>query len=84
MKNNEFLKLIPVYRDDLLEKHGIPFTQKTLRKWHSMGRNKELFVKIERRIFVIYAEWLKFMERNYKDNMERKSAEEHIAAAMAH
>lgn len=73
--------LIPVFRDDLLVKYGIPYTQKTLRAWHSRGKYKELFVKIERRIFIKYDEWLKFVAKNYADGLARPSADEILKSA---
>lgn len=72
------IKLIPIYRGDLLEKYGIPFKVATLREWHAIGRNKELFVKIDRRIFLKYDEWEKFVERNYKAGIEKLSVNEYV------
>lgn len=81
INNNGLLKLIPVFRDDLLEKYGIPYTQKTLRVWHSKGKNKELFVKLERRLYIVYAEWLKFVERNYQEGIARRGVDDYLKSA---
>ena len=80
--SENILKLIPIYRGDLLEKYGIPFTVKTLRLWHAIGRNKELFVKLDRRIFLKYDEWEKFVGRNYKAGIEKLSVDEQVAKIM--
>lgn len=79
--NNGLLKLIPVFRDDLLEKYGIPYTQKTLRVWHSKAKNKELFVKLDRRLYIVYAEWLKFVERNYQEGIARRGVDDILKSA---
>ena len=79
--NNGLLKLILVFRDDLLEKYGIPYTQKTLRVWHSKAKNKELFVKLDRRLYIVYAEWLKFVERNYQEGIARRGVDDILKSA---
>ena len=38
-------KLIPVSDKVKLEENGIPFKTNTLRKWHHLGTNANIFVK---------------------------------------
>ncbi len=58
--------LVPLTRE-ALEKHGIPFSPWTLRSWRKKRKHSELFVKIGRRVFLVYEAWQKLVEQKLND-----------------
>ncbi len=63
--------LIPVKDKELLERHGIYFSPKTLRKWHSIGRHPQIFLKINRRLFIQLEKWQEIVKQKAKESEQR-------------
>lgn len=64
------MNMIPL-KKDILEKHGIFHTPSTLRKWHHLGQNAALFLKIGNRLYIDLREWNKLIEEAYRKRTER-------------
>lgn len=54
--------LIAVRDPDALKAAGIPLSADLLRKWHHYGKHPQLFVKIDRNVYIDGAEWAKIVE----------------------
>jgi len=61
-KNTCGCELVPVADAAKLSENGIPFSRGTLRKWFSLGRNPQIFIKVEGRLFISLPGWRKFVE----------------------
>lgn len=59
--------LIKVRKEDL-EKAGIPYKQKTLYKWHTTNKHPEIFVKIDRSLFINSEKWEELVRKKIKEN----------------
>lgn len=63
--------IIPVRNKELLERHGIYFSPKTLRKWHSVGRHSQIFLKMNRRLFIRLDKWQELVKQKAKESEQR-------------
>ena len=68
MLNKEFKRYVKISSKKDLDDHNIPFTPGTLRRWHSMGINKQIFRKLGGRLFIDLYEFQKWAEESRSDN----------------
>ena len=54
-----------------LKEYGIPFTRKTLYKWHCTGIYSEMFVKFGRKLFIDYDKFLELVEASAQKSYQR-------------
>ena len=60
--------LIPVKDRKKLEENGIYFSPTTLRKWHSLGVNAQIFAKINGRLFINLDAWQALIAQKSKES----------------
>ncbi|HNY13126.1 MAG TPA: hypothetical protein PKK26_16175 [Candidatus Wallbacteria bacterium] len=65
------LKCIPVSNESLLRENKVFLSPKTLRKYHHLGINPRIFLKIGGRLFIDLDEWTKIIAEA-KSNRDKK------------
>ncbi len=78
MKTN----LIPVSKESELKANGIYLKPTTLRKWHHLGRNPNLFLKICSRLHIDMDEWNKIIQKANDERSDRITELKHEYAAL--
>jgi len=63
--------LVPVTDEQLLRSIGCYLTPKTLRKKHYLGEIPEIFIKMNRRLFVDVEEWNKILNNALEERSKR-------------
>ena len=66
-----YQEIAPVKDREALKKAGVYITPKTLRKWHCLGINPQLFLKIEGLLYIDLNEWRKMVDSARKQTQER-------------
>ncbi len=64
------MKLVKIDEKDLKEA-GIPFTKKTLYKWHCTGVHPEMFVKFSNKLFVNYDKFEEMVNGAIQKSLKR-------------
>ena len=56
------MRLIPICNPKILEDNGIYYKPSTLRKWHHLGFNISIFLKVGSRVMLDLDEWQKLVQ----------------------
>ncbi len=73
-EEEDILKNLIPLKDDELKKAGIPYSAKTLYRWHSQGIYPSIFIRIGRRVFLNKRQFAKKLLEFEQEAIRREKA----------